>query len=608
MPREVEERSLRPSATSRYRFPGLRLPSGPGIHPDVLRFLRDVKQWIDLREGALGNAQERVVLKRDLDEAGLNNANVLRLRNLQEQSLEGDDGTGGAGGGGLGPPGNRGPGTVRAALEKFADSIVNTRVFQNLLKGINDNTRFNDFSAEVQAILLNRIDLEAKERGAAIRRIEKIQQTQAFSQAIAVQEVTAAVMGAMAGVRVTTFATAEAGRATAGQVTQLFASLDEFGDQVAAIEETMFVQADSILGLEAQYTLKLTAGGAIAGFGLAASSPVGGVPSSAAIFRVDRFAIVPPSYTGGLTLSPSSNYIPFGIDSTGMYVGVDILCRGRGYFDGVSTRAGFTAAGHFNSEQNATSGLVGAAGSGTGVIGHTGPAAGLPETSGSRGVAGFTRNTTAGYFNVQSGGTGTALEAINVAGGKRVRLATISYAVHSQSGEGKHYAVDGLGPFTGFHDALMPLPLLAGDYTPQVGDIAVDDELVEAPDVNNALFTAAPCSEVGEDGAIGIISETMELDDAANLGYAAWWTYQHTHMRAQVNGVGEGQVNVCGRGGNLTRGDLIVCSDLPGKGQRQEDRVVRSNTVARVRLPKGGSVVFSHPDEVKMVPCVYLCG
>lgn len=74
-----------------------------------------------------------------------------------------------------------------------------------------------------------------------------------------------------------------------------------------------------------------------------------------------------------------------------------------------------------------------------------------------------------------------------------------------------------------------------------------------------------------------------------------------------VNSVGEGRINVCGRGGDITGGkdgDLIVSSDMPGKGMKQSDDVVRGNSVARARE----SVTFDHPDQVRQIACIYLCG
>ena len=67
---------------------------------------------------------------------------------------------------------------------------------------------------------------------------------------------------------------------------------------------------------------------------------------------------------------------------------------------------------------------------------------------------------------------------------------------------------------------------------------------------------------------------------------------------------GEGQINVCGEGGNIERGDLIVTSSIPGKGMKQADDIVRSYTVAKARE----SMTFSSSTEVKLVACEYFSG
>jgi hypothetical protein len=50
-----------------------------------------------------------------------------------------------------------------------------------------------------------------------------------------------------------------------------------------------------------------------------------------------------------------------------------------------------------------------------------------------------------------------------------------------------------------------------------------------------------------------------------------------------MNSIGEGQVNVCGEGGNLATGDLITTSSIAGKGMKQSDGIVRNYTVAKCR-------------------------
>jgi hypothetical protein len=81
-------------------------------------------------------------------------------------------------------------------------------------------------------------------------------------------------------------------------------------------------------------------------------------------------------------------------------------------------------------------------------------------------------------------------------------------------------------------------------------------------------------------------------------------TLAETYNNTVINGVGEGAVNVCGEGGDISIGDLIVTSSTAGKGMKQSDNIVRSTTVARARQ----GITFASPTEVKLVACIYLCG
>lgn len=89
----------------------------------------------------------------------------------------------------------------------------------------------------------------------------------------------------------------------------------------AKIEERMSAVASRADGLEAQYTLKLNAGGAVAGIGLAATSSAAGVGSSALILQADKIAFVGASETVGTgpgeidPASPGAARIPFGVDT-----------------------------------------------------------------------------------------------------------------------------------------------------------------------------------------------------------------------------------------------------------------------------------------------------
>lgn len=78
----------------------------------------------------------------------------------------------------------------------------------------------------------------------------------------------------------------------------------------AAVQQNFFAKADG-QALQGQYTVKIDLNGHVSGFGLA-STVTNGTPTSAFIIRADRFAIVDPASTANnLTLTPSSDTVPF---------------------------------------------------------------------------------------------------------------------------------------------------------------------------------------------------------------------------------------------------------------------------------------------------------
>lgn len=172
----------------------------------------------------------------------------------------------------------------------------------------------------------------------------------------------------------------------------------------------------------------------------------------------------------------------------------------------------------------------------------------------------------------------------------------------------------GYGPFTGGHDALIE----KGDEA-SVGDIVIDDRVLFRRGVSDTLTAVKLATRTGQKGAVGILARRSPLDPARRFGGEReghrgrngsdepsfiMKKLAGRYDQAVVNGLGEGQMNVCGRGGDIEAGDLIVCSSLPGKGERQEDDLVRANTVARARE----AVRFNDPDQVKRVAVIYLCG
>jgi hypothetical protein len=222
-------------------------------------------------------------------------------------------------------------------------------------------------------------------------------------------------------------------------------------------------------------------------------------------------------------------------------------------------------------------------------------------------------------LTITTSGTGIALSGLNSAGGGGGLVGTPTgfggYAFYATGG--------GYGPFTGSHDALILKDDLA-----EPGDIVFDKRILQRAGWGDTLSEVAVASEVGKRGVVGVVAVRFPFEPMSD--FAAFrapfdrrtdrqrergfgqspepgivrrrWVDRYDRLK--INSVGEGQMNVCGRGGALECGDLICASDLAGKGQRQHDDIVRGWTVAKVRE----DVAFDHPDQVKIVAVIYLCG
>ncbi|MBB4146019.1 hypothetical protein [Rhizobium rhizoryzae] len=187
----------------------------------------------------------------------------------------------------------------------------------------------------------------------------------------------------------------------------------------------------------------------------------------------------------------------------------------------------------------------------------------------------------------RSSGGGMGLVGVSAGGG--------GYAFYAEVGS--------YGPFTGSHDALISK---ASDV--DLGEIVCDVRVLSRKGIDDTLTEVERSSQRGQKAVIGVVSRRVACSvDIAIAGLNSQSIREHLALnydRLTINAVGEGQISVCGRGGNLDAGDLIISSDLPGKGERQADDVVRSITVAKVRE----AVTFDYPDQCRLVACIYLCG
>jgi hypothetical protein len=187
-------------------------------------------------------------------------------------------------------------------------------------------------------------------------------------------------------------------------------------------------------------------------------------------------------------------------------------------------------------------------------------------------------------------------------------------------GSGTNY-----GPFTGTHDSLV-----LKDATFTVGDIVVDKLIFERNGISSTIAEVELTSVENQKNVVGVVcTEPTPLIDhnpAVFIEAQSEESYlgedEQTHRRSKnvlkssyetacavynhmaINALGEGQVNVCGAGGDIEAGDLISSSAIPGKGMKQADGLVRNITVAKARE----SVTFSSPSEVKQIACIYMCG
>jgi hypothetical protein len=321
--------------------------------PTLNAWAAAVKQRLEVGSGARGTPFDKWLTKRDMED---------RLKELGVVTQP----AGVPLGGGIAIAGPGG-GLAYTSFDDFANSIMNTRLFGELTAAIDDPHRFDDLPEQVRKELLVDIATEAQQRGADIRRLDQTIQSATESFAQTVEEITAAVAGAAAGVRQVRFAYASSNRATAGIVTQVQARLDNFSGGApgtATVESKMTAIADRATGLEAQYVLKVaTSGGAIAGFGLAATTSIAGVSTSSMLFLANKFAFVTNTDVIGTgagqinPLSPPANRIMFGIDADGAYVGGNLNVAGKAVIQGKYTVASIEAALHVNQTGAAATGL-----------------------------------------------------------------------------------------------------------------------------------------------------------------------------------------------------------------------------------------------------------
>jgi hypothetical protein len=198
-------------------------------------------------------------------------------------------------------------------------------------------------------------------------------------------------------------------------------------------------------------------------------------------------------------------------------------------------------------------------------------------------------------------------------------ICNASYSL--QTTTGGIYSAGGYLPFTGTHDGLIEVT-----ETPIVGDIVVDYQIEAVLDVSNIVMLYKKSSIANQKGAIGVCIQIFDVPptdwdeylDAGEIDPVTgnpmpnptpvpnpmYYPIPAGQKVIHINALGEGLINVCGEGGDIEIGDLIVTSSTAGKGMKQADDFVRSITVAKSRQ----AVTFSSPTDIQQIACIYLGG
>lgn len=213
-------------------------------------------------------------------------------------------------------------------------------------------------------------------------------------------------------------------------------------------------------------------------------------------------------------------------------------------------------------------------------------------------AAQFTTSTTLAAAAINAANTGTGGGQGQI--GRSAALG--GWAFYALEGVGSVLGYNGgqYGPFTGGHDGL-----LAKSETIDAGDILVDGAVLGKR--LSDVLTEVHRSSAANEPAIGVFARRYPIvpeNVPPSMVGGTLLPWQGSHDMVVINSLGEGCVNVCGLGGNIAKGDLIVTSSMPGKGQRQSDDIVRSYSVARARE----AATFASPTDTAQIACIYLSG
>ena len=192
--------------------------------------------------------------------------------------------------------------------------------------------------------------------------------------------------------------------------------------------------------------------------------------------------------------------------------------------------------------------------------------------------------------------------------------------LNGSAGDGKMLAA-AYDNFTGEH-----VDLIRRNAEVEPGDLLVDTGQAYHRSILSATVVVERSSRARQAGVTGVFVERFPLSESAPPGVADFGPVGEVDgepiapvrlkVRAEHQGLyahydtcahaalGEGLINVCGQGGDVSVGDFLCASDLPGKAMRQDEPQMLTITAAKARE----AATFDQPDQVKQIACKFLGG
>ena len=203
-----------------------------------------------------------------------------------------------------------------------------------------------------------------------------------------------------------------------------------------------------------------------------------------------------------------------------------------------------------------------------------------------------------------------------------VRYGTMHVAGIIQDSNGKEESITmNHTTFTGQHRCIGNSGMTAAQYGAMIGYIVradgkynnISDNGTSA-NINESLPVIELSDSDNDKRVFGVISSHEDNEREYQQGtFVSVYDIPKDDERVIINSLGEGAVWVTNINGNLENGDYITTSTAAGLGQKQDDDILHSYTVAKITqdCDFSGGTDFEHNGQTykkQFVGCTYHCG